>query len=81
MCMIPFPSIRRVGAIRRRAATFLTYSEEGFERTLRAQLRQQRRSMLDRGIDPDAVDQDLAEFERAIRSMMTRIAMQSGGVA
>ena len=79
MEIIPFPSIRRVG-IRRRAATLLSYSERGAERTLAAQLKAQRMAMLRKGIAPDAVEKDLRALEMAIRAEMWRME-RSGDAA
>jgi hypothetical protein len=79
--VIPFPSGRRVGTIRRQARTMAGYSPDAAERTLAAQLNAQRAAMLRRGIAPAVVERELRSLELAIRCELCALGMPDGGAA
>lgn len=84
MAMIqPFPSHRRVGAVRRLARQMLDYSEASAERLLQSRLRKHEACLAAKGIDPTLVSEDVERFRGAVRGEIWAIVMrpQNGGGA
>jgi hypothetical protein len=78
--IVPFPSVRRIGYIRKVARLMAQYSANGGERTLNAQLNAQYTAMLRRGLPPEVVERELRALELAVRAQGT-IVMQGGDAA
>ena len=79
--VIPFPAVRRVGSIRKLARLLASYSEQGAERTLNAQLNAQYRAMLRRNIQPEIIEAELRSLELAIRTELWMLLAQGGDAA
>jgi hypothetical protein len=79
--IVPFPSVRRIGYIRKLARLMAHYSADGGERTLNAQLNAQYTAMLRRGLPPEVVERELRAFELAVRAQLWAIVMQGGDAA
>jgi hypothetical protein len=79
--IIPFPTARRIGFVRNMARVLATYSAQGAERTLRAQLNATRNAMLRKGIRPDVAGREVRSLELAIRAKLWAIVMQGGDAA
>jgi Family of unknown function (DUF6074) len=79
--IMPFPSVRRAGYIRKLAWMMAHYRPGAAERTLAAQLNAQRRAMLRRGLSPEVVERELRALELAVRAKLWVIVMQGGDAA
>ena len=79
--IVLFPSVRRIGYIRKLARLMAQYSADGGERTLNAQLNAQYTAMLRRGLPPEVVERELRAFELAVRAQLWAIVMQGGDAA
>jgi hypothetical protein len=77
--IVAFPSVRRVGYVRKLAWMLVHYRPDAAERTLAAQLDIQRAAMLRRGLAPDVVERELRALELAVRARLWAIVMQGGG--
>jgi Family of unknown function (DUF6074) len=79
--IVPFPAARRAGHVRSMARLLLSYSPEGAERTLAANLTRQRATLLRHGLAPEVVDREIRALELAIRTRLWVIVMQGGDAA
>jgi Family of unknown function (DUF6074) len=79
--IVTFPSVRRVGYIRKLARLMAHYSTDGGERTLAAQLNAQYAAMLRRGLSPEVIEPELRSLELAVRAELWVIVMQGGDAA
>ena len=79
--VVPFPSTRRIGFIRKLARLMVRYRADGGERTLAARLDAQHAAMLRRGIPPDVAERELRALELAVRAELGTIVMRGGDAA
>jgi hypothetical protein len=79
--IVAFPSVRRVGYIRKMARLMARYRPEAAERTLNAHLNTQYAAMLRRGLPPEVVVRELRALELAVRANLWVIVMQGGDAA
>jgi hypothetical protein len=79
--IVAFPSVRRIGYIRKLARMLASCSVKGGERSLAVQLRAQQQAMLRRGLAPEVVDRELRSLELAVRARLWSIVMQGGDAA
>jgi hypothetical protein len=80
----PFPSNRRVGAVRRLAAQMLAYCEPSAEKLLQSRLRKHAECLAAKGVDPELVAEDVQRFHAAVRTEIWSIVMRprnGGGAA
>ncbi len=82
--MLPFPSHRRVGAVRRLARQMLDYNETSSEKLLQSRLKKHAACLSGKGVDPALVAEDVERFHGAVRAEVWALVMQprnGGGAA
>ena len=79
--IVPFPSVRRIGSIRKLARLMASYSVDGAEHMLTTKLNAQSKAMVRRQIPPDVIARELRSFELAVRAELWTIVMRGGGAA
>jgi len=79
--IMPFPSVRRIGFIRKLARLMAQYSADGGERTLAAHFNAQYTAMLRRGLPSEVIKRELRSLELAVRAQLWTIVMQGGDAA
>ena len=79
--IIMFPSIRRVGLIRKTAKDALGLSHEAGDNIIKARVDQQRAAFLRRGFPDAVVQREMRALESAIRARMQRPVMTGEGAA
>lgn len=79
--MIPFPLARRIGLIRTQSAYALSMKPAAGERAVRRIVSQQRDSLVAKGCDPVAVEEECRQLEGAIRAAIWCQTFGQGGAA
>ena len=79
--VIPFPSARRAGLIRKLARLMASCKPDAAERVLDAQLRRQHESMLRKGLPREIVERELRTLEHAVRAELWSITLYGGDAA
>lgn len=80
----PFPSHRRVGAVRRLARQMLDYNEASAEKLLQSRLKKHAVCLASKGVDPALVAEDVERFHGAVRAEVWSLVMRprnGGGAA
>jgi len=77
--ILPFPLARRVGYVRKQADYVLSVSHKAGERHMERQLELQRQNLLTKGVNPAAVDAQVAALRSAFRRELWREVMMPGG--
>ena len=79
--IIPFPSVRRLGQVRRTAAAMVKADPKWSEAHLRQQLQNLAQRLRGAGVDEERVSDEVVAFESAIRAEVCRFLFSPGGVA
>lgn len=79
--VVPYPSTRRVGLIRKLARLMARYSADAGDRTLAARLDVQRTALLRRGLPPNVVEREMRALELAVRAELWAVVMRGGDAA
>jgi L-rhamnose isomerase len=77
--VVPFPSYRRLGHIRRTATAMAKADRKWAEGHLREQIRRLGESLRRRGVPEDAVKAETAAYEVAVRAALGHLGLTCGG--